>query len=198
MAFKSGKVGRTAAIAGARLEALLAGMSSRDRKLFLGMTGGAALIIFAVVTFGMVSSIKGLREEISSSRAQVAQASEMRVQYERELERAMELEGILEEHASKDLSAFLESAATSANVADRLTSVRETSVTTVDGLEERHYTVNLSSMTLEQMANFLFEAEGGSYPLTIKSANVRTSRRGDEKQMTLKLEVASFRLVEEE
>ena len=198
MASRSGKIGRKLAILGARFEAMLGGMTARDRKIFVGLVGTVALLIIVAVGVMMSSSLSSLRGDIAESELQLVQASEIRNQYEADLARTLELEEALREHENSDLSAFLETAATSADVRDRLNSVRETSVTTLDGLEQRNYTVNLSSMTLPQMINFLYEAEAGSYPLAIQSANIRTSRRGEEKQMTVKLDVASFHLVEEE
>jgi len=198
MASRSGKIGRKLDIFGARFEAMLGGMTARDRKLFIGMAGAIAILLFVLVGVMMSRSLSALRVDISESEQQVVQASDIRNQYEADLARTVELEEALREHENSDLSAFLETAATSADVRDRLNSVRETSVTTLDGLEQRNYTVNLSSMTLSQMLNFLYEAEAGSYPLSIESANIRTSRRGEEKQMTVKLDVASFHLVEEE
>jgi hypothetical protein len=197
MASRSGKIGRTLAILGARFEAMLGGMTARDRKLFVGLTGLAVLLLIVGVGVMMSRSLSSLRGDIAESEQQLVQTSDIRDQYEADLARILELEETLREHENSDLSAFLETAATSADVRDRLNSVRETSVTTLDGLEQRNYTVNLSSMTLPQMINFLYEAEAGSYPLSIQSANIRTSRRGEEKQMTVKLDVASFHLVEE-
>lgn len=108
------------------------------------------------------------------------------------------IEAELKKHGSTDLSAFLEQAAQSANIKDSLDSVRETSVTTIGNLEQKNYSVSLSKVSLDQFLNFLYEAEATGYPLRITSTNVKAKKRNDALQVTVKLEVAAFRLLEEE
>jgi type II secretory pathway component PulM len=181
----------------ARLDAVLAGMKPRDRLLLAGVVGAVVLSIVLGIGFGMRSSLAGLRSDLTAEQTRLMQVQEMAKQYVRDLERVTALEESLNEHKGKDLSAFLEQAASKAQAGDSLTAVTPTSTSTVGSLEQKNYTANLQKVTLEQAIEFLYEAEGKGYPLKIQSANIKVGR-GSQKLLTLNLEVATYALTDEE
>jgi type II secretory pathway component PulM len=181
----------------ARLDAVLAGMKPRDRLLFMGVVGVVLLGIVLGIGFGMRSSLSGMRSDLAAEKVRMVQVEAMAKQYSKDAKRIVELEEALNEHKGKDLSAFLEQAASKAQAGDSLTAVTLTSTSTVGSLEQKNYTANLKKVTLEQAMEFLYEAEGTGYPLKIQSANIKVTR-GTPKLLTLNLEVATYSLIEGE
>jgi type II secretory pathway component PulM len=181
----------------ARLDAILAGMKPRDRLLLSGVVGAVILSIVLGIGLGMRSSLAGMDTDLQAEKTRLVQVREMAKQYAGDAERVIALEASLNEHKGKDLSAFLEQAASKAQAGDSLTAVTPTSTSTIGSLEQKNYTANLRKVTLEQALEFLYEAEGKGYPLKIQSANIKVGR-GSEKLLTLNLEVATYALTEEE
>ena len=181
----------------ARLDAVLSGMKPRDRRLLAGVVGTVILAVILAVGFGMRSSLNGMRKELEAEKKRLSQVEMMAAQYAEDSSRVVELEEALNEHSGKDLSSFLEQAASKAQAADSLKAVTPTSTTTVGGLEQKNFTANLKKVTLDQAIVFLYEAEASGYPLKIESASIKVER-GASKLLTLNLEIATYSLIEEE
>ena len=191
------RFGKAIAPLEARIDAVLSGMKPRDRLILGGVVGALLLGIFLGVGLTMRSSLADLRDSLDATKLKLTQSKLMAAQYGEDKVRLEDMETALNEHQGKDLSAFLEQAASKASAADSLTAVKPTSTTTLGALEQKNYTANLRKVTLEQALEFLYEAEARNYPLKIQSANIKVGR-GKEKLLTLDFEVATFRLVEEE
>jgi general secretion pathway protein M len=116
-------------------------------------------------------------------------------------EAQIELQRIEKDMASfdgQDLSSFLEKAADSAEIRDRLDSVRENSVEEMGDLEEKNYSVKLSRVSLDQMVTFLYQVEGTGYPLKITSAKFKRVKVSGEWLLNVTLEIAAYRLLKTE
>ena len=138
-----------------------------------------------------------MRKDLETEQNRLSQVVTMAAQYAEDSSRVVELEEALNEHSGKDLSSFLEQAASKAQAADSLKAVTPTSTSTVGGLEQKNFTANLKKVTLEQALEFLYEAETSGYPLKIESASIKVER-GASKLLTLNLEIATYSLIEEE
>jgi len=182
----------------ARFEAFLAGMTPRDRKLFFGLSSLGVLAIVGGLLWAMSSAVEGLNEELNASRDTLAQVSALGVEYTDAQAKAEALEAKLRSYAGTDLAAFLEKAASASQIRSNLDSVRETSVSQQGILETKNYSVTVKKAGLDQVVNFLYEAEGTGYPLRIQSANFKTVRVAGEKHITLKMDVAAYSLLEGE
>ena len=108
------------------------------------------------------------------------------------------VQGEIAKYQGTDLSAFLEKAAQSAQIKDQLDSVQPTTSTENGFLEQRNYDVSLKKVSLEQFLNFLWTVETDGYPLQILSTQMKTAKSGGEKVLNVKLEIAAFRILEEE
>ncbi len=191
------RLSRSTAPIEARVEAMLSGMKPRDRMLLGGVVATLLLIVVLAIGFGMRSSLNGLRTDLDKEQTRLTQVKTMASQYAVDSERVVELEEALNEHRGKDLSAFLEQAASKAQAADSLKTVTPTSTTTVGSLEQKNYTANLKKVTLDQALEFLYETEASGYPLKIESATIKVER-GASKLLSLNLEIATYSLIEEE
>lgn len=181
------------------LEAFAA-LPPRDRFLAAGMM---VSVFFGGLGFGVYSMNSTLRSErqdierISKSveLIQVLQAEQASLESE-----VAQIEESLAKNATTDLSAFLEQSATKSgfNPKEKNMQVREKSTSKDGRLQEKVFSVSLSNLTTEEFAKFLFQTETSGYPLKIQTSTVKTRKRGEEVTLNLNLDIAAYKLVEEE
>ena len=181
-----------------RLEAMLETLSPRDRSLLLMLFSAGLLVIMGGGGWFLRSTLNDLESQLNEGRSTLAFIQGEAAEYDLAQGRVEEIEDELRKHQSTDLSTFMERAAKTAKVDDRLKSVRETSVTTLGSLEQKNYSVDVSRVTLQELLDFLYEVEGTGYPLKILSTNIKTTKVADAQLYNVKLDVAAFRLSEEE
>ena len=172
----------------------------RDRILAAGLLVSA---FFGGLGFGVYSMNKKLRverqeiERVSKSveLIQVLQAEQASLESEVE-----QIEASLAKNATTDLSAFLEQSATKSgfNPKEKNMQVREKSTSKDGRLQEKVFSVSLSNLTTEEFAKFLFQTETSGYPLQIQTSTVKTRKRSDGVSLNLSLDIAAYKLVEEE
>ena len=111
-----------------------------------------------------------------------------------------QIEESLAKNATTDLSAFLEQSTTKSgfNPKEKNMQVREKSTTKDGRLQEKVFSVSLSNLTTEEFAKFLFQTETSGYPLQIQTSTVKRRKRSDGVNLTLNLDIAAYKLVEEE
>jgi len=111
-----------------------------------------------------------------------------------------QIEASLAKNATTDLSAFLEQSATKSgfNPKEKNMQVREKSTSKDGRLQEKVFSVSLSNLTTEEFAKFLFQTETSGYPLQIQTSTVKTRKRSDGVSLNLSLDIAAYKLVEEE
>lgn len=182
----------------ARVEGVLDGMSPRDRSLLLGL-----VVFFSVAAVGgsawwMNGKLDSLEDTRDKRVEDVNYVNDKLAEYQQaqiELER---IEADMARFDGQDLSSFLEKAADTADIRDRLDSVRENSVVELGDLEEKNYSVKLSRVSLEQMVTFLYQVEATGYPLKITSAKFKRVKVSGEWLLNVTLEIAAYRLIQAE
>ncbi len=181
-----------------RLEPLLDSLSPRDRKLLLGLVTAAGLLLIAAAGWWMSATLDGMRADIEERRDTLAFVRQELAEYHASQAELDAIEAELQEHADTDFSAFMEKAATSAGMNDRLESVRPTSTTTIGSLEVKNFDVSVTRVSLEQMLDFLYAVETDGYPLRITNASIKGVKVAGTKLLNIKLEISAYRLLEEE
>lgn len=180
-----------------RLQDALEELSPRDRRLLLGLVAGALVIGVGGAIWAMNSSLSSQRSRVAERANTLRIIQEMAAEHASAAEQVAELEAKIAEYEGTDLQAFLDQASHRANVSDRLDAVRDkANATEVNGnLEERRYTASLSSLTLEDYTNFLWELESTGYPLRIRSSTVRVRTRAGEKTLSVDLDISAWRIL---
>ena len=158
-----------------RVQDTLSSLSERDRKLLLGLLGGALLAVIVGGFYGMNTALAGIQSQVDYRQDALMRAQLMAAEFQANEATAAQISEKLEEHKGANLSAFLEKAAQSVGIADNLDSVKATSTSVNGDLEETLYAAQLSAV-LEDATNFLYEIETSGYPLVVQSA--RTSLGG--------------------
>jgi type II secretory pathway component PulM len=182
----------------ARVEGILDGMSPRDRSLLLGLVGFVTVAIVLGGAWTMNNKLESLEDTRDKRIEDLNYVNRSLTEYQ---EAQMKLEQIEKDMArfdGQDLSSFLEKAADSAEIRDRLDSVRENSVVELGDLEEKNYSVKLSKVTLDQMVSFLYQVEATGYPLKITSAKFKRVKVSGEWLLNVTLEIAAYRLIKTE
>ncbi|HJN73061.1 MAG TPA: type II secretion system protein GspM [Myxococcota bacterium] len=182
----------------ARLDAVLDGMSARDRKLLMGLGGFALLILVGGGFSFMSSSLDNLDSQLQQRHADLAYVTQLQDDYSAASVQLEDIEEELRQHESTSLSAFMEQAAGKAGIRESLDSVRENSVVELGSLVQKNHTVSLTRITLDQAVSFLYEIEATGYPLRVSNANFKVVKVKGDKMLNLKLEVAAYSLLEME
>ena len=177
-----------------------AALPTRDRILAIGLIVST---FFGGLGFGVYSMNKKLnteRQEIervgkSVELIQVLQAEQAALESE-----VAQIEESLAKNATTDLSAFLEQSATKSgfNPKEKNMQVREKSTSKDGRLQEKVFSVSLSNLTTEEFAKFLFQTETSGYPLQIQTSTIKRRKRSDGVNLNLNLDIAAYKLVEEE
>lgn len=182
----------------ARVEGVLDGMSPRDRSLLLGLVAFFSLVAVGGSAWWMNGKLDSLEDTRDKRIEDVNYVNDTLAEYQQaqiELER---IEADMARFDGQDLSSFLEKAADTADIRDRLDSVRENSVVELGDLEEKNYSVKLSRVSLEQMVTFLYQVEATGYPLKITSAKFKRVKVSGEWLLNVTLEIAAYRLIQAE
>jgi len=182
----------------ARFDAVLDGMSARDRKLLMGLGAFALLVLIGGGFSLMSSSLDGLDAQLQQRRADLAYVKQLDTDYATASVQLEAIEEELRKHEDTSLSAFMEQAAGKAGIRERLDSVRENSVVELGSLVQKNNSVSLTRITLDQAVTFLYEIEATGYPLRVSNANFKVVKVKGDKMLNLKLEVAAYALLETE
>ncbi len=181
------------------LEAFAA-LPPRDRFLAAGLIVSTFFGGLGFGVYSMNNTLRSERQDIerigkSVELIQVLQAEQASLESE-----VAQIEESLAKNATTDLSAFLEQSATKSgfNPKEKNMQVREKSTSKDGRLQEKVFSVNLSNLTTEEFAKFLFQTETSGYPLKIQTSTVKTRKRRDEVTLNLSLDIAAYKLVEEE
>lgn len=172
----------------------------RDRFLAAGLIVSTFFGGLGFGVYSMNNTLRSERQDIerigkSVELIQVLQAEQASLESE-----VAQIEESLAKNATTDLSAFLEQSATKSgfNPKEKNMQVREKSTSKDGRLQEKVFSVNLSNLTTEEFAKFLFQTETSGYPLKIQTSTVKTRKRREEVTLNLSLDIAAYKLVEEE
>lgn len=178
----------------------LAALPPRDRILAVGLIISTFFGGLGFGVYSMNKTLKTERQEIervgkSVELIQVLQAEQAALESE-----VSQIEESLTKNATTDLSAFLEQSATKSgfNPKEKNMQVREKSTKKDGRLQEKVFSVSLSNLTTEEFAKFLFQTETSGYPLQIQTSTIKRRKRSDGVNLNLNLDIAAYKLVEEE
>ncbi len=178
-----------------RIQDVLADMTPRDRTLLLGLTIAFLVAIVAGSAYAMKRSLDTLEGRVNERAKDVQYVYATAQEYADAQANLQVLEADLQKTSAVDLSAFLEQAAQKASI-DSPDSVREKSSTTEGNLEEKQFSVTLNDVSLQQLSEFLYEAEASGYPLKIRTTKVKTRTKKDEKLLQVNMDISAFRAVQ--
>lgn len=181
-----------------RVEAMLDGLSPRDRKLLGGLVIFGLLAIVLGGAYLMTSTLDSLERQIAERTGDLQYVRLQQAEYEASQETIAKIEEELRSHQGTAFTAFVERTATEAQVKDQLNGINPSSDSRVGNLEQKNYKVEFSRVEIAKFFKFLETLETSGYPLRITSANFKTAKSGEETHLNVNLEIASFKLIDEE
>lgn len=181
------------------LEAFSA-LPPRDRMLAAGLIVSTFFGGLGFGAYSMNTTLKTERQEIERIEKSVELIQVLQAEQDSLESKVTQIEESLAKNATTDLSAFLEQSATKSgfNPKDKNMQVREKSTTKDGRLQEKVFSVNLSDLTTEEFGKFLFQTETAGYPLKIQTSTVKRRKRREAVTLNLSLDIAAYKLVEEE
>ncbi|MEC8191224.1 MAG: hypothetical protein VX944_11800 [Myxococcota bacterium] len=179
-----------------RIQDSTAGLSSRDRKLLGFLVAFAFASIVGGGFYLLSNSVNSVRSQVEYRQETLRTAQMMAAEFQSNQETTAAIRLKLAEHQGANLSAFLEKAAQTVGIADRLDSVKESATSPNGELQEKLYSASLSKLSLEDATNFLYEIETSGFPLVIRNAKFKTRKRNDEREIKLTLDIASYALID--
>jgi hypothetical protein len=178
-----------------RIQDTLAGLGDRDRKLLIGLSTAAFIGMLSGGVFWMKISIDAVNTKVEFREEALETAIQMAEEFQSNEDTAQRIAETLETHKTTNLSAFLEKAAQSVGIADRLDSVKASSTSVNGDLEETIYAAQFSKLSLEDATAFLFEIETSGFPLVVKTARFKTRRRKGAREIKLSLDIAAYKSI---
>jgi type II secretory pathway component PulM len=179
----------------ARFGELVASMTPRDRRLFVGLVVG----LYAVMIVGLGWLAKGVLDDLESRIQSQEETNALVAGLAGDEETAKglieKINGQIEKFKDQDLQAFVEKSAQNVGMSSNLQAVRARQVITEGEIEEHTYTVDVSKVSLQQLVELLYEVETSGYPLKIRSMKTRVVTVSGTKMLNATLEVSAFKLL---
>lgn len=176
---------------------LIAGMTQRDRRLFLGLVAFFLVVFVSVGLWWMRSTLAGVESRIADREEKLHLIRVLAVDQAEAAGKAEEIEEALRANADTDLSSFLEQAAKKAGIEDKLDQVKEKTTATDGVVQEKVYAVKLDKVELSELTTFLYEIETASFPLRVHTFKAKSRKRGENRVLTVDLDIASYKVLEE-
>jgi hypothetical protein len=182
----------------ARVDAVLESMSARDRKLAAGLFVFVLLLFVGGGAYMLKRDMEGREKLLATARGDLAFVRDEEATHRALTEQLSAIEAQMRESQGQNFSAFVDKAANEAQIRENIQGIREIGADETEGLETKTHTVEVQRITQQQLGDFLYALEGGGYPLQIRNTAIKVVVASGEKRLNVKLEVATYRLVEAE
>lgn len=177
----------------ARFSELVATMSPRDRKLFVGLVVGAYAVLLGGLWWFASGTLDDQASRIATQENNVAQLAGLAADETAAADKVTQINDQLRKYSDQDLPSFLEKSGQKVGVT--ALQMRERQVITEGEIEEHTFSVDVSKVSLDQLVSFLYEVETAGYPLKIRSMKTKVVTVSGAKLLNVSMEVSSFRLV---
>ena len=177
-----------------RFAELVATMSPRDRRLFVGLVVFVLAALFGGAWWLGRSVLDDVGSRVDQREETLALLNGLAADQAEGIATVEAIEAELRKSEGQDLPSFIEKQAERIGIASNLQGVREKQVITEGSLEEKTYSVEVSKIVLPQLTDFLYALETGGYPLRIRSMKTKAVTVQGVKMLTVSLEISAFRL----
>lgn len=167
-------------------------LSSRDRKLALGLLALAALLLVGGTAFGLKSLIDDRASRVVAVKEHLVEAQDLATEYELLKAKLGDVETRMGQFKASQVSTYLEGWAGTAGVLPTLKEVRETGAESVGAYRKRTYRVEFAEAELGGLVKFLHAVETSPYPMKVRSARFKAKDRREERPVDLQLELVTF------
>lgn len=181
----------------ARFSDVLASMSPRDRKLFVGLVVGGYLVVLGGLFWFASRQLADVQSRIASAEQTLGLVTGLAADAESASADIKRIDEQMAKYAGQDLASFVERAAQKTGVSTNLQGVREKQVVTEGSVEEHMFTIDVAKVSLQQLVEFLYEIETTGYPLKIRTMKTKVVSVSGVKMLNVSMEVSAFRMLAE-
>lgn len=178
----------------ARVDAVLDGLSPRDRKAVLGLYLFALVGLCGLLAWLSLGQLRSMDSRAKALTSDLAYVQAQRAEYEVSAAALARAEEQLRQTQDLNFSALVEKAAAEAGMKDSVQGIKELSATSLGALEQKNHSVDINRITQDQLVSFLYALEAGGHPLKVMNTNIKVVLVSGEKRLNVRLEVATFRL----
>jgi cell division protein FtsB len=179
-----------------RFAELVATMSPRDRRLFVGLIVFVLVVLFGGAWWVGRSVLADVRSRVDQREETLGLLNGLASDQTEAAEKVATIEAELRKNEGQDLPSFIEKSAEKAGIASNLQGVREKQVVTEGSLEEKTYTVEITKILLPQLTDFLYAIETDGYPLRVRSMKTKATTVQGVKMLAVSMEISAFRLTD--
>lgn len=180
------------------IEAQLESLSSRDRKLLVGLILALSLLFVVGTVWWVQGSLDDRASRVILAKQDLQTAYALRTEYDRAADVVAAQEERLRSSPPQQLGAFVESLASKHEIREGLRGVKEQASSEDHGVKTTTYEVEFRKVALESLLNVLLEMESSNYPLRIEDARFKVVYFKRERLMDLTLEIVVHGLGEEQ
>ena len=174
----------------ARIRALIAGLSPRERSL-LAVVGGMALVLlgYLLLVRPVLAAQRSAELRVSAAEDQLVVVRQLRTDLDEVQARLSSVEQRIARGPHGNIFTLLETLAGRSAV--KVESMEPQTALSSEQYRETKVEVVLKSVTLGQAVNYLHQIESANQVLSVKSLRIRT-RRDDSKLLDVTFTVSSF------
>ncbi|MFM2161313.1 MAG: hypothetical protein RLZZ383_825 [Pseudomonadota bacterium] len=181
-----------------RLREQVQTMSSRDRKLALGLVVALVFAALAGATYGLHRALVDQASRVEAAVGNLRDARDLAAQYAALRGKIDAAESKMASFRPTQLGTYLETWAQDAGVREGLRAPSESGSQTVGAYKEREYRVELQEVTLEGALRLLHAIETSPYPILVRSAAwAAVNAKDGPRKINLRLQLVTFARDEE-
>lgn len=181
-----------------RLERQLESMSSRDKRLLMGLMVLLTVVFLGGTTFTLRGWLGDRAEEVAEKKEMLQQVQTLGIEYNMAMAEVSRNEVKLKAHQNKPVSAYVEEIAGNLGILDNLKSVNARGTPEVSaGVRQTMYSVEIQrTESLEALICFLHELETSGFPARVETAKFNYRQVREVSQYTLNLDLVVYSLAE--
>ena len=179
------------------IERQLETLSSRDRKLLVGLVSFMALGFVSVLWYSLYTVLDEKASRVRDVKSQLEIVKALELEHAAATSRLADSESRLGQYKGKRLSAHIEEVAQKRSLdQEMLRAVNEVGSEQIGNIKQTTYKVDLKGLDYADAYGFMYELETSGYPVHIKLADFKKTYVKKVKKLNVLLELVVFQLAE--
>ena len=178
------------------VESQLENMSPRDKKLLTGLILFGTFAFLAIMTYTLVSVRQGLESRVRDAKTTLVEVQQLQGEYDQANAMLQAQEKRLADHASQQLSAYVEQLANEQGIQEGLSDAQRVEQVVENEITSTKWKVVLKGRTYDEAIRFLLALESNGYPLTVDTVRLKRVTVKREPAVDMTIELHTFKVGE--